>query len=310
MVKSAATAPRPGGVELSPERDLVECWFSDGGVCNNFPLQVFDTWFPERPTFGINLSDAPLSGSALRDVARTRATDAVEHRGLADERRDDWAPHDLRGVGDFLAALTETLFTHRDNALMRLAGYRERVATVHLNAGEGALNIDMPSALIDGLADRGRFAAQRLAALELDRHQWVRLRTLMGALENEMLRMQEYGLGGDSDVAGGDAPGEGQGSNVASGGLNALRHDWMALIARARAAEDTASPFYPSVAPGGTPTAAELDAWYTTFAERAETLLVLMGRWLPETSVPFLDAGRERSASPHPRGEHRISSKT
>src|SRR5579863_4811469 len=32
-------------------------WFSDGGVCSNFPLHLFDSPLPRWPTFGINLRD-------------------------------------------------------------------------------------------------------------------------------------------------------------------------------------------------------------------------------------------------------------
>lgn len=304
MVRSEATAG--GGTDvrpLDPTADLVECWFSDGGICNNFPLQFFDVWFPERPTFGINLSDTPIAGSALRDQERgVHPEDFVEHRALDDERRDDWAPHELRGAGDFLSALVETLLAHRDNALTRLASYRERVATVRLNAGEGALNLDMSPETIDALAERGRSAAARLKGLAFERHQWVRLRTLLGALENEVLRMQQYWLTRDAVVA---AP-------VA--GLEGLRGDWLRLLNLARAAEGTPEAMYPAVAPGEHSTDAEIDTWYAEFEARIDALLTLMERWALPTpdgspAQPFLDAGRERCVSPQPRGEHRVTSK-
>jgi hypothetical protein len=39
--------------------DLQVNWFSDGGIVSNFPIHLFDEWLPERPTFGISLSDLP-----------------------------------------------------------------------------------------------------------------------------------------------------------------------------------------------------------------------------------------------------------
>lgn len=36
---------------------VVTAWFSDGGITSNFPMQFFDAWLPNRPTFGINLAD-------------------------------------------------------------------------------------------------------------------------------------------------------------------------------------------------------------------------------------------------------------
>jgi predicted acylesterase/phospholipase RssA len=292
MVTSEAT--RRGG-PLSADRDLVECWFSDGGICNNFPLQFFDVWFPERPTFGINLADAPLAGSALRDRsgAEPGASD-VERREIGDERRDDWPAHELRGPGDFLSALAETLLAHRDNALTRLAGYRERVATVRLGAGEGALNLDMAPDTIDALGERGRAAARALPAVELDRHQWVRLRALLGALETEVQRMEHYGLSRETVVA---AP-------VA--GLDGLRGDWERLLNVARAAESSATPYYPPAADRASPPEA-VDAAYAELTRRAESLLGLM-RAL-STAAADGSAAPVSDDAPRPRGELRITSK-
>lgn len=58
--------------------ELVENWFSDGGIAVNFPISMFDTWLPQRPTFGINLCDAPVPDRLpspppiVREQARTR----------------------------------------------------------------------------------------------------------------------------------------------------------------------------------------------------------------------------------------------
>lgn len=41
------------------ETDLVPQWFSDGGIASNFPIHFFDSWLPERPTFGITLQYLP-----------------------------------------------------------------------------------------------------------------------------------------------------------------------------------------------------------------------------------------------------------
>ncbi len=46
-------------VDLS--RHVEEHWLSDGGIASNFPIHVFDSWVPERPTFGITLYDSPLT---------------------------------------------------------------------------------------------------------------------------------------------------------------------------------------------------------------------------------------------------------
>jgi predicted acylesterase/phospholipase RssA len=45
-------------IELE-EKDLQVNWFSDGGICSNFPIHFFDSWLPSRPTFGIRLAGLP-----------------------------------------------------------------------------------------------------------------------------------------------------------------------------------------------------------------------------------------------------------
>jgi len=30
-------------------QDLHRHWFSDGGICSNFPIGLFDVWLPKTP---------------------------------------------------------------------------------------------------------------------------------------------------------------------------------------------------------------------------------------------------------------------
>jgi hypothetical protein len=61
-VKRSAFANSPrnedNAIEVTPA-DLQRNWFSDGGICSNFPIHFFDTWLPQRPTFGIKLTSFP-----------------------------------------------------------------------------------------------------------------------------------------------------------------------------------------------------------------------------------------------------------
>ena len=43
---------------------LVVHWFSDGGISSNFPMHLFDSMWPRRPTFGIAL-DVTLAELSL-----------------------------------------------------------------------------------------------------------------------------------------------------------------------------------------------------------------------------------------------------
>ena len=68
---AATTAREPRFIEANVRRVL----FSDGGICSNFPLQMFDAVLPGWPTFGINLRDdltnrrAPRSARTCRRAA-------------------------------------------------------------------------------------------------------------------------------------------------------------------------------------------------------------------------------------------------
>lgn len=57
----SASCPITDG-EYRPRRDNIQAnWFSDGGICSNFPIHFFDSWLPTHPTFGINLTGLPKS---------------------------------------------------------------------------------------------------------------------------------------------------------------------------------------------------------------------------------------------------------
>jgi hypothetical protein len=41
----------------APTLEADRCWFSDGGICSNFPIHFFDSPIPGWPTFAINLKE-------------------------------------------------------------------------------------------------------------------------------------------------------------------------------------------------------------------------------------------------------------
>jgi hypothetical protein len=54
----APSVNEPGGsIGYDEPRRPERVWFSDGGICSNFPIHLFDNLLPRWPTFGINLSD-------------------------------------------------------------------------------------------------------------------------------------------------------------------------------------------------------------------------------------------------------------
>jgi len=104
-----------------------------------------------------------------------------------------------------MSALLGTLHGWSDRAQQRVPGFKERVVSIALREGEGGLNLRMPKALIDALAERGLAAGKRLVlhyhpsqSLQRDdtnnadirttwsNHRWVRYRTAGHLLEEAL----------------------------------------------------------------------------------------------------------------------------
>jgi predicted acylesterase/phospholipase RssA len=173
-----------------------KCWFSDGGISSNFPLHFFDSAIPSRPTFAINLEEV----ASIEPGAERALLPKTNQGGLGRA----WKPMGQGGNGtaalsDFLLAIFNVLQNWRDNALLRLPGYRDRVATVRLAPHEGGLNLNMPKAIITALSGYGEEAAKKLAlhflpenaqackeqniATTWQNHRWIRLLSTLGGLE-------------------------------------------------------------------------------------------------------------------------------
>ncbi len=214
---------RPGAapVTLAAER-LQLNWFSDGGICSNFPIHFFDQWLPRRPTFGICLTSLPAegfegAGRVSNDyLAMSRPSGqatAIDHADLphnlfnepvylpraGDEQAPEWAPlGDPAGGGRhhpdlfrFLGAVFTTAQNYRDNTQSLLPSYRERVVQIRLKEDEGGLNLDMPTATIERIVSHGRKAGDVLREhFNFAEHQWVRYRVLLAELERNLGQMR------------------------------------------------------------------------------------------------------------------------
>lgn len=172
------------------------CWFSDGGISSNFPIQFFDQPIPRWPTFGIDLQNVPpdeLWGPDTPEEKKVKMPETNES-GMADswDRFDSgWDGARLAG---FLMNIFNTMQNWRDNTQMRVPGYRDRVVHVLLAADEGGLNLNMPAELISNLSTRGQIAGDKLKAaffdpptegqvITWDNQRWVRYRSTMWLLE-------------------------------------------------------------------------------------------------------------------------------
>jgi predicted acylesterase/phospholipase RssA len=134
--------------------------FSDGGVTSNFPIHLFDSSTPTRPTFGLQLTgfetgDGPIDGDPGHSVA-----DPPSSGSDAPQLRADM--HDLRG---FLTAIKDAMQNWRDNTQSQLPGFRERIERIKLDRGQGGLNLAMDEKQVDQLTAYGKIAGQRLTEL-------------------------------------------------------------------------------------------------------------------------------------------------
>ena len=156
-------------------RDGVRHWFSDGAACSNFPVHLFDTWAPRRPTFGLDIAPWP--------VDRPAAGGLVRLGGPTAETR--WSR--VEDLTTFVRQLADAAQNWRDSALAALPGYRERVCRIDLLPGEGGVNIGMDVETIAGLVARGRDAADVIVErFDFDEHVRTRQALLLRLLQSNL----------------------------------------------------------------------------------------------------------------------------
>jgi hypothetical protein len=177
------------------ERRLRKCWFSDGGICSNFPIHLFDAAVPRWPTFGISLaprsrywSDEPVWLSRYHSQGRGDAWDRFDDEPSLWDRLLGFALSILWSAKDW-----------NDKTSMRMPGVRDRVVHVAMKKAEGGLNLDLTGAAILKLArDYGLPAGKALVDKFIgpapgnppsrgwNEHRWVRFNTLVDALRERI----------------------------------------------------------------------------------------------------------------------------
>jgi predicted acylesterase/phospholipase RssA len=179
-------------------------WFSDGGICSNFPLNFFDSPLPRWPTFGLNLQPA---AAKLCQTDRSSAADFVRlpkpaGRGpLVWNSMGDasWVSNSLvvespapDRVVKFAGAIINTMQNWRDNLQASAAGFRDRIVSVDLCPDEGGLNLNMPEPLINDLSKRGAEAANLLLTeFDFSQHVFTRFRVSLAALQDYLNRLDQ-----------------------------------------------------------------------------------------------------------------------
>jgi hypothetical protein len=169
-------------------------WFSDGGICSNFPVHFFDRALPGRPTFAINLRPFHRDREKSADERLNSFLPTANNVGLLAW----WSAFDKRNLGQltqFGRAIFDTMQNWVDNRQLFLPGYRDRIVHISHDKVEGGMNLTMPDTVLHALTDRGRYAAAKLSAHFAGptpgmapgpgwaNHRWIRYRTAMAGLE-------------------------------------------------------------------------------------------------------------------------------
>ena len=174
-----------------PGGRYVQHTMSDGGISSNFPIHYFDSLFPGRPTFGLDLQ--PWRGDTQELV---EMSDQPRRPGFSE----------VENVGDFFNQVLNAARNWRDNMQAELPGYRDRICQIRLTEVEGGLNLNMASDVVQRLVERGAEAGDKVTSVERfdwDRHRITRFRTMM-----QMLQQSLGPLGfGRPGVYGGEHPG-------------------------------------------------------------------------------------------------------
>ena len=178
------------GTGDEPRYRAKRCWMTDGGLTANFPVHFFDSPFPARPTFAIDLQSYP-DRYPDQDVYYP----GPGQSGLQPRFKT------ITSVQGFAAGLLDTMQYWADNAQATLPGYRDRIVQVRLRPDEGGMNLQMPDDVVRRAAEKGRQAAEVLRErFDFDDHRWIRYLTVIGRMQQTVDRMESRW---DHDLPGG-----------------------------------------------------------------------------------------------------------
>lgn len=144
------------------KRQMRPALLTDGGLCTNFPIHLFDAAHPRWPTFGLMLS------RRLQNFENEPVWLPQFH---LEGRADSWlrsvpgagVEPPRKGLFGLLTGMLMTTLDWSDNLTSRLPSVRNRVLRMALKPGEGQLNIAMPGERILDMAHKyGTLGGQKL----------------------------------------------------------------------------------------------------------------------------------------------------
>jgi hypothetical protein len=193
---------RVAGDALSADepRRPEKVWFSDGGICSNFPLHLFDSPLPRWPTFALDLADVrpDREGDTKRVWMPTTNRGGIAFRWTRLDCQSRWS------IMSFLFSIIDSARNWVDSLQAMVPGYRDRIAHIYLDSNQGGLNLAMPAAVVNEIANYGHDAGEKLVdrfAKDIDNgeptkmnwenHRWIRYRSTMATLAAFLSRFRK-----------------------------------------------------------------------------------------------------------------------
>jgi hypothetical protein len=135
------------------KRQLRRCWLSDGGLCTNFPIHLFDSAHPRWPTFGLQLDRrlVPHMGQAIWLPEQHLKGRGDNWQRFVPDLNPGSPDVDKSFLRRFLGVFGGMLLLMKDwndRVTTRMPQVRGRVIRLALKDGEGQLNINMPGSTI------------------------------------------------------------------------------------------------------------------------------------------------------------------
>ncbi len=171
-----------------------KCYFSDGGICSNFPVHFFDCPLPGRPTFAFNLDKYPEDGESpgtYKDISAP----SDNNSGI----NPTWFRFE-NSFMSFIKSILGTMQNWQDNTQLTVPGFRDRIVSIHLSDKEGGLNLNMDKDTIIDISNRGelagsvirdRFTGKVEHKLNWDNHRWIRFRNTFCLLEDYLKKIED-----------------------------------------------------------------------------------------------------------------------
>jgi hypothetical protein len=216
------------------KRTLIETWFSDGGISSNFPMHLFDSLLPTRPTLGINLTPQHPDFDSLVWTPNPQGRGGIVPRS-----------HETTSMLGLLQAVFDTMQNWVDTTQITMPGFRDRVATVLQRPDEGGMNLKMNADVIEDLANRGAEAAALFDDFDFDLHRWIRYRVAMSELDDTMGELRQSYVGGTREFIENYAP---SATRYPVGGQPAVLQDRQATAGLIGVADAWAGAGHPSSA--------------------------------------------------------------